>query len=89
MVLDDPRSRVGFLKGGYYKLAQKTAGTRPVDRAEFTREELNRRMLREIGQRRGIGMGSRKQIVGRWERSSGMSSVREEKANNGKIPLKC
>ena len=48
----------------------KDEGKHPEDREEFTREVMKERISGVIAWRRDEGIGSRAQVVGRWERRS-------------------
>lgn len=60
----------------------KVDGKQPDVREELTREVMNGRISGEIAWRSGEGMGSRAQVVGRWESRSceTSESVRGEKS---------
>lgn len=63
-------SRVGFFSSGVMWALLEDAGKQPEDREELTREVTNGRMSGVIVWRREEGIGSRAQVVGRWESRS-------------------
>ena len=62
----------------------KDEGKHPEDREEFTREVLKGRISGAIAWRRDEGIGSRAQVVGRWERRSWETSVSVRGENEGR-----
>ena len=62
----------------------KDEGKHPDDREEFTREVMKGRISGVIAWRREEGIGSRAQVVGRWERRSWETSVSERGENEGR-----
>ena len=59
-------------------------GKHPEDREEFTREVMKGRISGAIARRRDEGIGSRAQVVGRWERRSWETSVSVRGENEGR-----
>ena len=62
----------------------KDEGKHPEDREEFTREVMKGRISGAIAWRRDEGIGSRAQVVGRWERRNWETSVSVRGENEGR-----
>ena len=62
----------------------KDEGKHPEDREEFTRVVMKGRISGVIAWRRDEGIGSRAQVVGRWERRSWETSVSVRGENEGR-----
>ena len=62
----------------------KDAGKHPEHREEFTRKVMKGRISGAIASRRDEGIGSRAQVVGRWERRSWETSVSVRGENEGR-----